>query len=104
MGPIVDMNVIGKMVFLLAFVGALGIVGYACDMIPTRLRNLEKAKFNVLFGYPNGEEERLGQVTGLSACQALAYQRAQSLGLLYADWGYVCCLKTRRSGCAEKHR
>lgn len=67
-------------------------------------RDLESSSFNVYFYYPDNREEFLGQVTGLSACGSLAHSRAGELKLSSANWGYVCCLKTNTSECAEKHR
>lgn len=67
-------------------------------------RNLETSSFNVYFYYPDNREEFLGQVTGLAACGSLAHSKASLLNMSSANWGYVCCLKTSSSECAEKHR
>lgn len=67
-------------------------------------KNLESSSFNVYFYYPDNREEFLGQVTGLTACGSLAHSKAGSLNVSSANWGYVCCLKTNSSVCAEKYR
>ena len=69
-------------------------------------RQLEKATYNVQFSFPNSDQDYfLGTVEGLSACGATAHEYAASKNLSgNSEWGYVCCLKTDRSECAEKHR
>ncbi len=64
----------------------------------------ETATFNAYFYYPDNREEYLGQLRGLSACQMAAGSRASALGIERAHWGYICCLKTSKSECAEKHK
>lgn len=66
--------------------------------------NLETADFNAYFYFPDGREEHLGEVRGLSACQSAANARAASLDMLEADWSYICCRKTSNSECESKHR
>lgn len=66
--------------------------------------NLENADFNAYFYFPDGREESLGQVRGLSACQSAANARAASLDMLGSDWSYICCKKTSSSECESKHR
>ncbi len=67
-------------------------------------RNLGSSSFNVYFYYPDNREEFLGQAAGLPLCGSLARSKASSLNMSGANWGYVCCLKTSSSECAEKHR
>jgi hypothetical protein len=68
--------------------------------------NLEQADFNAYFYYPsNGQEEALGLVHGLSACQRAAAGRAASLNMSNTSgWSYICCKKTASSSCESKHR
>jgi hypothetical protein len=68
--------------------------------------NLERADFNVYFYYPNmSREEFLGLAKGLSACQAMASNRAGSLNMTRSTgWSYICCKKTPFSNCASKHK
>jgi hypothetical protein len=66
--------------------------------------------FNVYSYYPKrGSEELrgeyLGQVTGISACQRAAPNFAGSKNMNRSDgWSYICCLQTKTSSCAEKHK
>lgn len=72
--------------------------------------NLERANFNAIFYYPGdgrsvGREVFLGEVLGLSACQAAASAKAASLNMSRsARWSYICCRKTAQSNCESKHR
>jgi hypothetical protein len=72
---------------------------YSCD-------DIAKATYNVHFSFPDSDRDyMLGTVNGLSACGATAYDYAASKGLHDdSGWGYVCCMKTEKSDCAEKHR
>lgn len=65
--------------------------------------DLEKEEFNVLF-YSGGQEQFLGAVSGLSACQSAASAKATSTNLSPSSWSYVCCKKTATSDCASKHK
>ena len=62
----------------------------------------ERNTYNVFFYYPDGREEFVGQVTGLSACQRAAGGRAAGLGV--SGWSYVCCWESGGSSCKGKHR
>jgi hypothetical protein len=66
--------------------------------------NLEHEDFNAYFYFPDGREEYLGGVRGLSACQSAANARASALNMSASDWSYICCRKTSSSECASKHR
>jgi hypothetical protein len=72
---------------------------YSCDEIA-------KATYNVHFVFPDSDRDyMLGTVSGLSACGTTAYDYAASKGLREdSGWSYVCCMKTEKSDCAEKHR
>ena len=63
------------------------------------------AQFNVHFYYPqSNQEEYLGQVRGLSNCQSRAGSFSIEKQLQTARWDYICCLKTEKSRCAERHK
>jgi hypothetical protein len=63
-------------------------------------------QYNVYFWFgDNPKQYHLGVVDTLDACGSVAHSYAQSKNLTKADnWGYICCLKTSTSECAEKHR
>lgn len=69
-------------------------------------KEIDKATYNVHFSFPNSDRDYfLGTVNGLSACGSTAYGYAASKGLSRdSGWGFVCCMKTEKSECAEKHR
>lgn len=64
---------------------------------------LNQARFNVIFSFPDGRERYLGAVSGLPQCGQVAYAYAEEVRV-GRDWSYVCCLATKNSDCAEKHR
>lgn len=67
--------------------------------------NLENAEFNAYFFYPDDQNEYLGLVQGLSACQSAASAKAHSLRMSSSSgWSYICCKKTSKSSCATKHK
>lgn len=97
--------------WILATAGAMAILGLSgcgdeCrEYSAYTCKQLEIATYNVYFYYPAGTEEYLGVVEGLRQCGAMAYSYASSRDLSReSGWGYVCCLKTSDSACAEKHR
>ena len=69
-------------------------------------KQLEKATYNAYFYFPDGNKEYyLGVAEGLSQCGAIAHGYANSKQLSRdSGWSYICCLKTKDSECAEKHR
>jgi hypothetical protein len=69
-------------------------------------KELEQATYNAYFYFPSaGREYFLGMAQGLQQCGAMAHSYAASKNLSSNDgWGYVCCLKTEKSACEEKHR
>lgn len=68
-------------------------------------KELEAATYNVNFFFPDDTKVYdLGQAVGLSACGAVAHSYANEKELGSSRWGYVCCLETADSQCAEKHR
>ena len=72
---------------------------YACA-------ELEKASYTVWFRFPEGGMEyNLGSAVGLRACNQVGVSYANSKGLSSAsNWSHVCCLHSKTSPCAEKHR
>ena len=72
---------------------------YTCD-------ELQKiAPFNVYFYYPRTNEEKyLGQVQGLPNCQDRAGTFAFEKKMHSDEWNYICCIETKKSQCAEKHK
>ena len=71
---------------------------YTCDQ-------LENSNYNVYFYFPDETENYLGQSNSLSSCGNIANNYAYTKNLSQnRDWGYICCLITKDSSCAEKHR
>ena len=67
--------------------------------------DLEKATFNTWFQQPSGEKVLIGQVEGISRCRELARIKAQDLNIEdNHKWGYVCCLRSNTSECAQEHK
>jgi hypothetical protein len=62
---------------------------------------IEKATYNVYFYYPDQREDYLGVADGLRACSATAFNYSQQI---HSPKLWVCCMKTSKSGCEEKHR
>ena len=60
--------------------------------------------YNVYFYFPDDTERYLGISQSVSDCQSLAINYANNKNIIDANWGYICCLKTKKSECAEKHR
>lgn len=68
-------------------------------------KQLEKATYNTWFRFPDGRDYYLGVAEGLGNCGDIARAFASSKHLYgNSDWSYICCLKTKDSECAEKHR
>lgn len=65
---------------------------------------LENSPYNVYFYWPNNHEEYLGQSSSLSQCGDMAVNFSYSKEVQNENWGYICCLITKTSSCAEKHR
>lgn len=66
---------------------------------------LEKQTYNVFVYPPSGREYRAGEAVGLQACGSTAWSYAEDKGFnRSSDWSYICCLETKDSACAEKHR
>lgn len=71
---------------------------YSCD-------ELEAAQYNVYFFFPGDQKEYfLGEAEGLPMCGSMARSYAVEKEVTSSKWGYICCLKTPDSQCAEKHR
>lgn len=66
---------------------------------------LEDAPYNAYFYFPDDSKEYyLGRAEGLPMCGSMARSYAASKEMSSAKWGYICCLITETSQCAEKHR
>ena len=66
---------------------------------------LENSSYNVFFDHPSGNQEYLGVSRSLSGCGNMSHRFANNENISLSDgWGYICCLKTKTSECAEKHR
>lgn len=64
--------------------------------------DMEQESFYLTLQWPNGEEEDLGVITGLTECKTAAALRAQEVELKEGAWSYTCCHMTPDSECAEK--
>ncbi len=98
----------------LAIAAAFALAGCAQDSCRAYSRftcdQLESKTYNVYYyDKPHESYEQrelyIGQATGLKSCGSAAWNAAE----LYKDerdgeWSYVCCLQTKDSSCAEKHR
>jgi hypothetical protein len=93
-------------VIALAASGVAGCGDRCSEYSDYSCKEIEKATYNVHFSFSDSDRDYpLGTVTGLSACGATAHDFAASKGLSQdSGWGYVCCMKTDKSECAEKHR
>ncbi len=60
--------------------------------------------YNVYFYNSDMDESFLGAVTGLDKCGEVALNYSYSKNLERGEWSYICCLQTKDSSCAEKHR
>ena len=68
-------------------------------------KEIQIAKYNVYFYFPNDAEKYLGQVEGLDSCGQLAWSYADEKDLTDdRDWSYICCMIANGSSCYEKHR
>ncbi|MFA4994178.1 MAG: hypothetical protein WC521_02615 [Bdellovibrionales bacterium] len=66
---------------------------------------IEKAKYNAYFYFPDGREYFLGETQGLSSCAGKARSYAASKEMSFNDnWSYICCMIAKGSGCYEKHK
>lgn len=66
---------------------------------------LEKKTYNVYVYAPSGREYHAGKRVGLEACGLAAWNFAGANNFSRSnDWSYICCLETKDSSCAEKHR
>ena len=68
-------------------------------------KELEASNYNVYFYFPDDREKYLGVSNSLSQCNSMSVNYANQKNISRSDgWGYICCLKTKNSECAEKHR
>tara|TARA_R110000868_G_scaffold279684_1_gene539746 strand:- start:259 stop:561 length:303 start_codon:yes stop_codon:yes gene_type:complete len=66
---------------------------------------IEKAKYNVYFYFPDQTEVFLGESEGLSSCGSIAHNHAYEKNLSgNNEWSYICCMIAKGSSCYEKHR
>lgn len=88
-----------------AVIGLLAACGDSCgEYSDFTCEEIEAARYNVYFYYPDQREEYLGEATTLSTCGNVARGFASSKNMSSADWGYVCCMIANGSSCYEKHR
>jgi hypothetical protein len=67
----------------------------------------ETNTYNAYFVQFEPEETKryVGTVTGLSSCKYIVSDYyAKRRKFIEGKWDYACCLKTKQSNCAEKHR
>ena len=67
----------------------------------------EENVYNSYFVQYEPEEKKMyvGTVTGLSSCKYIVSDYyAKRRKFIKGSWDYMCCLKTARSNCSEKHR
>jgi hypothetical protein len=90
----------------IALCGLLGSCSDECGSYSSfSCKQIEAADYNVIFFFPSGTEQSLGQVQGLSQCGQRAHGFAAAKNLSRShDWGYVCCMIAKGSACFEKHR
>jgi len=69
-------------------------------LFPACGKDLEKETFDVYLIDKEGQEKKVGTVTGISQCR----MKAENLALYqnYIEYDYHCCLKTPDNSCAEK--
>lgn len=67
---------------------------------------VEEPSYEVWFTFPNNDKENyIGTTKGLDSCEFIARSYADSNILEYTnEWDYTCCLVTKDSSCAEKHK
>lgn len=67
---------------------------------------LEDVVYNVYYSEEGASEEVwIGRSRGLQNCGSDAHRYAAGRGKKADDsWSYICCLRTEKSECAEKHR
>ena len=76
----------------------------SCD---DKVSATETNVYNSYFIQYEPEEKKLyvGTVTGLSSCKYIVSDYyAKRRKFIDGSWDYMCCLKTKRSNCSEKHR
>jgi hypothetical protein len=53
---------------------------------------VESIEMNVMFTYPDGQEDKIGQTVGLSSCKTAALPHLMEKKLIMAEgWSYTCC-------------
>jgi hypothetical protein len=100
------MNKVLSLITLALIVVTLSSCGDECssysDYSCTEIQN---AKYNVYFYFPNQSEVYLGEAEGLSSCGSVAHAYAYDKNLSNNnDWSYICCMIAKGSSCYEKHR
>ena len=95
-----------KLVFVLFGPFLLASCGDECsDYSNYSCKQIANATYNVYFYFPNEREEYLGIANGLEQCGGIAGSYAAEHNMSRSDsWSYICCMKTGKSECEEKHR
>lgn len=92
----------------LALVAWCGVFLTACGDDCTKYsdyncKQLAKATYNVWVDLPERGSKYAGQAVGLDGCEDIADEYAMN-DPNHDGWSYICCLQTKDSSCAEKHR
>lgn len=64
---------------------------------------IENARYNVHFIYPDKKEILLGEVESLSNCKMTAMSFAKDINMSEKSWDYNCCMIAKGSECFERH-
>jgi hypothetical protein len=99
-------KIIYRVVYIIGLLSPCGCKDECREYSDYSCKQLQEATYNVYFYFPKSNEDYyLGTVEGLDQCGAVAYSYADSKKLgQNSEWSYICCLKTKDSECAEKHR
>ncbi len=71
-------------------------------VLPACGPDMEQESFNLTLQWPDGEEEDLGMITGLTECKTAAAARAEEAELKEGEWSFSCCHITEDDQCAKK--
>ena len=93
-----------RAVLVLALLAACGNGDDCSSFSEFSCKEIEQARYNVHFYFPSGTEHSLGQVSGLSRCDAVAHNYAAEKEVSNENWGYICCMIAHGSACYEKHK
>jgi hypothetical protein len=99
------LHILKRRVVLMAAIGLLSGCGDSCRQYSDfTCDEIEAARYNVFFYYPDQREEYIGEAVTLTSCGSVARGFASSKNMSSASWGYVCCMIANGSSCYEKHR